>query len=281
MIEFTKVHGNGNDFIVLDNREARRPTAELSRLAVLLCRRKFSIGADGILVVEKADGADFAMRIFNSDGSEGEMCGNGARAVARYAFEKKLAASDMRFMTPAGSIGARVDPPFAELDMGEVALPGSSGRISSHGREFPYVFLTAGVPHCVLLTRDWDALDAETKTSIGREISHDLSRFPEGANVSFAQALSGGSIRAVTYERGVEELTESCGTGCVAAAVAFASPAGGAASVTRVLNPGGVNEVRLSFDGGKTSCHAWLKGRTALVAEGRVLEDAFLEGEPS
>ncbi len=282
-MQFMKVHGNGNDFIVIDDREVGRSSEELSRIAKALCRRKFSIGADGVLVVGKAKNlfpgakADFAMRIFNADGSEGEMCGNGARALSRYAFETKLAGEEMAFETLAGLIRARVEPPYAELDMGELDLKkGVFGScVKSQGMEFPFVFLTVGVPHCVLLTEDYDAPDAEAKRAIGRELAHDMSLFPEGCNVSFAQVLSKDEVRAVTYERGVEGLTESCGTGCVAVAIACAVVRDTARSV-RVINPGGVNEVRLAFSGDSASCHAWLKGRTALVSGGEIFEEAWL-----
>ncbi|MDR1621168.1 MAG: diaminopimelate epimerase [Synergistaceae bacterium] len=287
-IHFTKVHGNGNDFIVLENLDRRRSSPDLARFAKLLCRRKFSVGADGLLVVEKPESAgrkatdekapDFVMRIFNADGSEGEMCGNGARALARYAFEKKLAGASMCFTTLAGPVQARVAPPYVELDMGELDLEGSvfGQSLKIRGLEFPYVFLTAGVPHCVLLVEDYDAIGMSSKVEIGRELSRDFNRFPKGSNVSFAQLLSKTEAKAVTYERGVENLTESCGTGSVAAAVAFAMT-GNAAHTLRVRNPGGVNEVRLDFAPGKGSCHAWLKGRTALVAEGQICEDALVE----
>jgi diaminopimelate epimerase len=281
VIGFTKVHGNGNDFIVLENLEARYSTSDLSRFARLLCRRNFSIGADGILVAESGSNTnvDFAMRIFNADGSEGEMCGNGARALARYAFEKKLAGSPMLFTTMAGPIRATVEPPYAELDMGEIPLcgvaEGEREKLSSHGMEFPFVFLNVGVPHCVLFMEDYLSVDDALKFGIGRQVSRDFKRFPKGANVSFAQATSDGEAIAVTYERGVEDLTKSCGTGCVAVAIALARTPEGC-SVTRVRNPGGVNEVRLSA-ADKTSCHAWLKGRTAIVAEGVVLDDAMSE----
>jgi diaminopimelate epimerase len=297
LVDFTKAHGNGNDFIILENLDRRYASSDLKRLAQLLCRRKFSIGADGLLVVERPESADgeavdFAMRLFNSDGSEGEMCGNGARVLARYAFEKKLAGAAMRFTTLAGLIQARVDPPYAELDMGELNLEGSvfGQTLDIRGWKFPYVFLTAGVPHCVLLIKNredienredaekvdpYDAIDASLKREIGREISRDFARFPKGTNVSFAQMLSNTEAKAVTYERGVENLTESCGTGSVAVAVAFAIVKN-TAHTFRVHNPGGVNEVRLNFAGNQ-SCHAWLKGKTALVARGQICEDALRE----
>jgi diaminopimelate epimerase len=156
------------------------------------------------------------------------------------------------------------------------------------------MFLTVGVPHCVLYLSNYDALDEDLKFAIGEELSHDYSRFPEGSNVTFAQLEGEDTIRAVTYERGVEDLTESCGTGCVAAAIAMTplylgktlsksvEPKRGPDSVAfQVYNPGGINQVRLAFSPDNTSCHAWLKGKAALVAEGRILEDALREDSES
>jgi diaminopimelate epimerase len=281
LIEFTKVHGNGNDFIVLENLGGGYSSEELARLARLLCRRGHSLGADGVLAVEPGgDGFDFTMRLFNADGSEAEMCGNGARALARYAFEKKLAGASMSFSTLAGPVRAQVEPPHAELDMGNIPLGKEcfGGTMESWGFKFPYLFLTVGVPHCVLFMEDYDELDDDIKAEIGAEVSHDFSLFPNGTNVTFVQRLARNEARAVTYERGVEELTESCGTGCVAAAIALEVLEQGAPErAVRVQNPGGLNEVRLNFASGGASCHARLKGRTALVAEGRVLEDALFE----
>lgn len=277
MIEFTKVHGNGNDFIVLENLSDAYSSKGLSRLARLLCRRGHSVGADGLLVVKLGgDGFDFTMRLFNADGSEAEMCGNGARALARYAFEKKLAGASMRFSTLAGLMQACVEPPYAELDMGDIPLGKERGVMKSWGFSFSYMFLTVGVPHCVLFMEDYDELSDYIKAEVGEEVSHDFSLFPKGTNVTFVQRLAGDETKAVTYERGVEELTKSCGTGCVAAAIAVLE-CSGAQRAVRVRNPGGVNEVRLNFASDGTSCHAWLKGRTALVAEGRILEDALFE----
>lgn len=277
MLHFTKVHGNGNDFIVLDNREPTRNSAELARCARSLCRRKFSVGADGLLVLEKSKEADFSMRVFNADGSEGEMCGNGARALARYAFEKGLAGASQCFSTPAGLMRAQVAAPYVELDMGKIDLArGVFGQcIQSHGLEFPFVFLTVGVPHCVLFAEEYDALDVASKVAMGRAISQDRARFPQGCNVSFAQVTARSAIKAVTYERGVEDLTESCGTGSVAVAVAGAIVRD-CLSPVQVLNPGGTNEVRLIFEKDNTACHAYLKGRTALVASGEIHEEAWL-----
>lgn len=274
MVEFFKVHGNGNDFVVLDNREGRLSDADLSAASVALCRRRASIGADGLMAVERSEDADFRMRIFNADGSEAEMCGNGARALARYAYERRIAASPMRFVTGAGTVEALVEPPFVELDMGCFDLArGVFGRsLRTGGTAFPFVFLSVGVPHCVLLTEEDYSRDAMRE--MGREVRRNTELFPDGANVTFARRSSSGEVRAVTYERGVEDLTDSCGTGCVAVAIAAVLVWGMDVPV-QVVNPGGANTVRLEFAPGNASVHAWLKGRTALVASGELLEEAW------
>lgn len=273
-MRFFKVHGNGNDFVVLDNRDGHICTEELRRMAVPLCRRKTSVGADGVLVMESAEGYDFRMRLFNADGSEGEMCGNGARALARCALHIGAAGREMRFITLAGEIRASVQPPFAELDMGVIDL--SSGvfgeRIAACGLEFPYVSLTVGVPHCVLLTDEEYGRD--TVFEAGRAIRQRADLFPHGTNVNFLRRLPGGSLSAITYERGVEDITESCGTGSTACAIA-ANIVWGCGTEIDVHNPGGVNSVRLDFADDGKSVHAYLRGRTAIVAEGELLEEAF------
>lgn len=274
LVDFFKVHGNGNDFVVLDNREGRLSGADLRSAAVALCRRRASIGADGLMAVERTEGADFRMRIFNADGSEAEMCGNGARALARYAYERGIASSPMRFITESGLIEATVEPPFVELDMGRVDLAGGIfGRsLRAGGVEFPFVFLTVGVPHCVLLADEEYSENAMRE--IGRTVRYDAELFPEGANVTFARRLPSGDVAAVTYERGVEDLTDSCGTGCVAVAVAGVLVWSLCAPI-RVVNPGGTNTVRLEFASDNASARAWLRGRTALVASGTLFEEAW------
>lgn len=276
-MDFFKVHGNGNDFIVLDNREGRLSDSDLRSAAMALCRRRASVGADGLMAVERAgeaEGVDFRMRIFNADGSEAAMCGNGARALARYAYERGIAASPMRFATGSGTVEAEIEPPFVELDMGNIDLArGTFGwSLRAGGVTFPFVFLNVGVPHCVLLTDEDYSRDAMRE--MGREVRWNTELFPEGANVNFARRTSPDGMSAVTYERGVEDLTDSCGTGCVAVAIA-AAEIWGIWTPIRVTNPGGVNTVRLDFASGNGSVHAWLKGRTALVASGVLLEEAW------
>ena len=275
MIPFTKMHGNGNDFILLDNRSGRFSSSELSTLAKNACRRRSSLGADGILVVENSSSADFTMRLFNADGSEGEMCGNGARCIARYAFEKGIAGENQSFSTLAGLMKAVVEPPFVDLAMGDISLAEGwfNRSLEFDGRLFPASFLWVGVPHAVLFPTE--ELTREEMFRAGRTLRSDSLLFPEGANVNFVTEGPKGAIRSVTYERGVEDLTESCGTGSTASAAAWLlrkEPPSFPIALD-VINPGGVNRVSLDFapDGG--SFRASLRGRTRIVAEGNMFEE--------
>lgn len=159
MLEFAKIQGNGNDFVVIDNRDKKLSERELSDLAQKVCERRQSLGGDGLLVVEVSKTYDFKMRLFNSDGSEAEMCGNGARCIARYAQKKMLAGEQMVFETLAGAIRATVQGAYVELDMGEIHL--SEGfwgeNLTVEGMTFPFVYLVVGVPHCVLFVEDLHA----------------------------------------------------------------------------------------------------------------------------
>lgn len=277
MIPFTKVHGNGNDFVVIENLDGKFGTEDLSRIARTLCHRKTGIGGDGILVVEPSEKADLTMRIFNSDGSEGEMCGNGARCFARYAFERKLAGAVMAFETLAGLMRAEVKAPDVILDMGSIDC--SKGlfdeTVSLLGETFPLAALRVGVPHCAVFMDNLAARNRNDLVLLGRTLRHDSLRFPQGVNVNFVQDLSEGKILVTTYERGVEDLTDSCGTGSTMSAIA-AAKRWGLSSPVQAINPGGVNTIHMNWKEDGKACEVRLEGRTALVAQGTTLEEAGL-----
>jgi len=236
ILDFTKMTGAGNDFILLDNRAGK---IALTRAQVArLCHRQFGIGADGILLlVPCASGkADWAWQFFNSDGSKAEMCGNGARCFARYV-QRATGAGDRRltFETVAGIIAAEFDgervtvgltPPH-DLRLNEI-ITTRRGPLTVHS-------LNTGVPHAVIFVPDADEAMVQ---ALGAEIRHHEHFRPRGTNVNFAQVKVPGFIRVRTYERGVEGETLACGTGVTASAL-VASRVEGFASPVRVQVQGG------------------------------------------
>lgn len=265
------MHGNQNDFIVFSNKNNFLRKQELSVLAVRLCERKASIGADGILVLEEDNDTDFRMRIFNADGSEAEMCGNGAKCIAKYACDQKLChGSKISFSTIAGVMRAEVSETEVALNMGKIDIQITEGMLPDEkgGGKLSYAFLNVAVPHCVIFAENLDLSNRKELFDLGRKIRKDTAKWPNGANVNFAKKL-GGEVWAITYERGVEELTESCGTGCVATAIAMALMRG-EPSPMKIRNSGGVNEVFLDFSEDKKSCGIILKGRVETAYTGEV-----------
>jgi diaminopimelate epimerase len=213
---FTKMNGAGNDFVLIDNREQK---VKLSRDQIVrLCDRHRGIGADGvILLVPCASGkAQWAWQFFNSDGSTGEMCGNGARCFAR--FVQRLAGSngDLSFETEAGVINARFHGPRVTINLTEPhalrlgeQLPLKTGSQTVHS-------INTGVPHAILFVPD---ADQAMVREIGPEVRRHSHFAPKGTNVNFVQVLGPGRIRVRTFERGVEGETLACGTGVTASAL--------------------------------------------------------------
>ena len=277
MMNCSKMNGNGNDFLVIDNMSLALDGMVLSKTARLACRRREALGADGLLVAEPSERADFRMRLFNSDGSEGEMCGNGARCIARFAFEKGIVKSqDMTFETLGGDVHAVVRGERVTLDLAPVSV--ADAVVDSHaevdGFEFNYTFLTVGVPHAVIFEREHIRSFADYAT-LGRAIRNRLDLFPEGTNVNFAVPSQErtGVLDVVTYERGVEDMTLSCGTGSTASAIA-GMLLGLTGERVEVINPGGVNLVSLEFSGSDLISPK-LEGGALLVAEIVLLPEAL------
>lgn len=273
-MKFTKMHGAGNDFVILDNLSGSIPESDYSRLAQTLCRRRLSIGADGLMIVLPAQGVgDYAMRFYNSDGSLGEMCGNGARCIARYGFDHGLAGDIQRIETTAGIVvGQRIerdlycirlnDPTAVETEIG---IPWE-GQILS----VSYIELgDPGIPHAVLELPDWDALPEEELRSLGAYI-RSYAAFPKGTNVTFRKRLGRNHVKAVTFERGVEDFTLACGTGAGSTAAAMRLR-GELGNETLTLDfPGGELQVSLSVED-DTVCDIYLTGPAIVVAEGKYI----------
>jgi len=219
-LRFAKMTGAGNDFIVIDDR-ANTLGEDARELAKQLCRRRLSIGADGLIVVVPSTRCDFRMRYLNADGSEADMCGNGGRCVARFALEQGVAGEEMCFESRSGSHEARIvndeevrlamtDPRALLLDF-EIGLRGE--RIVVHR-------VNTGVPHAVL---EVDDLKSYPVVEVGRAIREHRRFVPEGTNVDFIQTVDRNTLALRTYERGVEDETLACGTGAVASAVVMSA----------------------------------------------------------
>ncbi|MEA1908636.1 MAG: diaminopimelate epimerase [Euryarchaeota archaeon] len=209
MIKFTKLHGNGNDFILIDEYQ-NEIVKDKAEFAATYCDRRFGIGADGVLFISKSGCADIRMQLLQPDRSEAEMCGNGIRCLARYAIDEGYITGKGSFAieTLAGVLTVDPDGEWIKVDMG---TPEWGGVCEISGYEVHSV--NTGVPHAVVFVDD-------TKIAIN-EIAPKIRYapvFPEGTNVNFVKVDSESEILIRTYERGVEAETLSCGTGAVASA---------------------------------------------------------------
>ena len=219
MLRFTKMNGAGNDFVLIDNRagDVHLDRDQIARL----CDRHRGIGADGILLLEEAaNGADFRMRYFNSDGGEAEMCGNGARCFARFARKIAETQEKISFETPAGVIAAKLTDDLVTLDMTEPTDLRLNVRLHVADENKTVHFINSGVPHVVIPISHIDEVDVRRE---GAAIRHHEMFAPKGANVNFIEKRGAKQVALRTYERGVENETLACGTGVVASALILAA----------------------------------------------------------
>ena len=273
-MRFVKMHGAGNDFIILDNRKQLLDRDALSALAVRVCARHTGVGADGLMaVMPPAAGGDYAMLFFNADGSLGEMCGNGARCICRYGHDRGLAGDRQRVETTAGLIiGERIDATRYRVRLNDpTVLEARTARIGETDWLCRYVELgDPGLPHALVELPDWETWDREALRALGRALrSHPV--FPKGANVSFFRLLGENRIRAVTFERGVEDFTLACGTASGSLTAALTKEGRVSGREVMIEMPGGVLSVSAAKVGDRV-CDLFLTGPTCLVCEGELGE---------
>ena len=214
---FWKMHGAGNDFILVDDRALRFPTHDTKAIADL-CHRRTGIGSEGLILIQPSTAADFRMRFFNPDGNEVAMCGNGARCVARLARDIEVTGDVMTIETQAGIHAASILGDTVRLNL--PSPPPAQVRCSltlPAGEVLDYDFLNTGVPHVVLQTDDLDSYPVAVQ---GRLIREHADFSPAGTNVNVFAVENEHQMSVRTYERGVEAETLACGTGIVAAAIA-------------------------------------------------------------
>ena len=224
-MKFSKYHGAGNDFIIVNNQDKGIDESNKSGLAKKLCDRHFGVGGDGLIFAETSEIVDVKMRIFNPDGSEAEMCGNGIRCLGRYLYDTGLEGMELLVETVAGT--KRMI--FEEAENGELSISVEMGAVEDYtlnqeldidGVKWEYTFLDTGVPHVVVFVNDIEKAPVKSIAPIIRRHPN----FPKGANVNFVEKIDDVTFKIRTYERGVEEETFACGTGI---------SAGGAAAVLK------------------------------------------------
>jgi diaminopimelate epimerase len=267
-LQFTKMNGAGNDFVLLDNRDGAigLSAAQVRRL----CHRQRGIGADGVLLLVPCGSgrADWAWQFFNSDGSEADMCGNGARCFARYLHRRLGAAGDSSysFETGAGVIHGRVTGKRVAVTLTEPKNLALNQTVDVHGQRMTIHSLDTGVPHAVLFVPD---ADAAMVAELGPAIRHHPHFAPRGTNVNFVQVRGPSTIRVRTYERGVEGETLACGTGVTAAALIASVVHRQPAPVRVQVQGGDTLEVGFTAEGSRFS-EVTLTGPAEFVFEGRI-----------
>ncbi len=266
-MEFTKMSGTGNDFIVIDS--FHQPVdIDYAQFARKYCTRKVSVGADGVLVLGPCDDtADFTYRIFNADGTEAEMCGNGARCAAAFAVDRSIAGANMRFRTLAGIVEARVNPEDVSIRVTEPHGLHKDIAITVDGRDAVVHHVNTGVPHTIWFVDDLDRFPVD---ALGRAVRTHPIFAPAGTNVDFVQATGSGSIRVRTYERGVEAETLACGTGAVASAIVGHAAGRVGTSPVLVSMPGGNLTIDFTCMNGDYS-DVWLTGEVSFVYTGTLV----------
>lgn len=278
-MKFTKMQGAGNDFIILNNFIEKLPVEVMPALARRICSRRLSVGADGLMLVDRPDGdGDYKMHFLNADGSWGEMCGNGARCIARYGYEHGLAGDAQHIETASGIVigyreSARMyrirlnDPSFIDLD-----------RVAAvDGELYSCAYLELGVPglpHAVVRLDELDEIDDGALYNLGKKLRWNTA-FPKGANVSFCKIVGDNHVKIRTFERGVEDFTLACGTGSgsVAAALTLLGVTDGQSICLSM--PGGDLFVTLTRQGDKVY-DIYLTGLTNIVAVGEIMDEDLI-----
>lgn len=275
-MEFWKMNGAGNDFIILDNRQAGLPETAWPAIARTLCTPHLSLGADGLMVVEPPQGqGDFRMRFYNSDGSVGEMCGNGARCICRYGYEQGLSGPRQAVETTAGLVyGDRLDRRRYRVRLNDPTTLRLHETVTVDGKDWPCAYVELGdpgLPHAVVPYPGLAQADRAELFALGRALRYHPA-FPKGANVNFCEVTGPDQVLELTYERGVEGFTYACGTGT-----------GSVVAVLTLLGQVSGQGVQVAMDGGVLTIDTertgdqitalFLTGPTNLVAKGTLFDE--------
>lgn len=256
-IEFYKYQGTGNDFIILDNRD-KLYDGITEKEVQHICNRRFGIGADGLMLLNKKEGFDFEMIYFNADGKPSSMCGNGGRCLTKFAYHRGIHKNTYHFLAIDGTHEAEIDlNHIVRLKMNDV------NQVEEHAS---HTLINTGSPHFVRFSRDVQKIDV---AATGHEIRYSKEFAAEGVNVNFVEVLNDDSIYVRTYERGVEDETLSCGTGVTAAALLCAHNDNGFNRV-EVKTPGGHLSVEFNKVDDEHFENIWLCGPAEFVFSGSI-----------
>ena len=275
-MQFCKMNGAGNDFIILNNMVEHLPQDAFPALARVLCHRRLSIGADGLMVVEAPQsGGDYRMLFYNSDGSVGEMCGNGARCICRYGYEFGLAGETQQVETISGLVsGVRIDQRSYRIRLTDPTVIDLDHPVEVDGATYPCSYIELGcpgLPHAVVPIDDLVHKTSDDLRHLGAAIRSHPS-FPKGANVNFYQITGPDEVRELTYERGVEDFTYACGTGTGSMVLTLMRKGLVSGQDVRVTVPGGLLRITIDHDC-ETLRGIYLTGPTNLVCVGEVRDE--------
>ncbi len=273
-MKFWKMNGAGNDFILIDNRAERIPEDRLPYVARTLCERRLSIGADGLMAIEASKTADLKMLFFNSDGSAGEMCGNGARCICRYAFENGLSGETQTVETTAGLVrGERITKRLYRIRLNDPSVI-EDKVIEVDGQSYPCTYVELGrpgLPHAVVLMKGLRSFDEGKLFELGRKMRYHKA-FPKGANVNFCEIEGPDLVYERTWERGVEDFTYACGTGTGSSAAALTLKGLVSGKNVAFEMKGGRLTVDVVRKGGKIT-DLYLTGPTNIAAKGEITDE--------
>ena len=287
LVPFMKMSGSGNDFVVIDNRSGRLDDDSIPDFVRAICRRRLSIGADGVVFIERPDpnlGVDFRFHYVNADGTRGEMCGNGAMCGARFAVIQGIARDECRFQTDSGIVDAKVacDPadPAVAIRMSEPGAPIHDIKIAIGDIQAVYSAIQVGVPHAVTFVENPDTyiggFASPDFNAYGRAVRSHAAFAPAGTNVNIAGLIGRNTVRMRTYERGVEDETLACGTGAIATAIVAVSRGLVKAPVSIVVSSGRTLTVDFDWNGERAS-NVTLGGTACVVARGSIGPDALID----
>ncbi len=269
-IPFMKLSGAGNDFVIIDNLEGIVPY-EGTDFVAKVCERRMSVGADGVLLVENSDGADFKMRYFNADGGEAETCGNGARCISKFAYINGITSDRMRFETKAGIYESEILELGVKVRMSDPTDVRLNFPLRLEDGVYTVCCANSGVPHVVFFLED---LERTNIINLGRQTRYHDDFQPAGTNVNFVRIKNQREIDIRTYERGVEDETLACGTGSIASAALSALLGKTTSPVAVRTASGSVLTIHFDLD----DCEAknvHLEGDARIIYAGELEEDAW------